>query len=239
MNELNSTSTLTNTQASWSDPLLCPNDVVTATGSQVRDCNIQFNTQFGGNKALQPEESKTFNYGVVYEPLKNLVLTADYFNIEIQNKIGFIAESAIFKNPEKYSALYTRNEDQSLAFINQQYMNLGKTQTTGFDLSAQWRSSMTQYGRFAMSIDGTYIDTYKFQTEKNGEWHSAVGRYDMEFGSVITRWKHNANLNWNAGPWNINLQQTFFKGYQDQNSDEQNHHVKDYTLQLIQYLYRI
>ncbi|TCM66793.1 iron complex outermembrane receptor protein [Acinetobacter calcoaceticus] len=230
LNELNANTMRTNTKGNWNDPILCAGGEATAAGSQVRDCNAQFDTQFGGNKELQPEKSSSFNLGVVYEPIKNLVLSADYFNIKVENQINFIAESAIFKNPEKYADRFIRNPDQSLAYIDQQYMNLGETQTSGIDFAVQWRSPMTEYGRLGLSLDGTYVDRYKFQTEKNAAWHNAVGRYDEELGSVVPRWKHNANLNWNFEDWHLNLQQTFFKGYLDQNASDQNHLVKDYAL---------
>lgn len=35
-----------------------------------RDCNMQFDRQNGGNKTLDPEESKSFTAGLVFEPIK-------------------------------------------------------------------------------------------------------------------------------------------------------------------------
>ncbi len=40
-----------------------------------RDCNMQFDRQNGGNKTLDPEESKSFTAGLVFEPIKNLAFT--------------------------------------------------------------------------------------------------------------------------------------------------------------------
>ncbi|WP_228732425.1 TonB-dependent receptor domain-containing protein, partial [Acinetobacter baumannii] len=51
-----------------------------------RDCNMQFDRQNGGNKTLDPEESKSFTAGLVFEPIKNLAFTLDYFNIEVDKQ---------------------------------------------------------------------------------------------------------------------------------------------------------
>ncbi|GAB3042094.1 TonB-dependent receptor [Acinetobacter apis] len=228
--EMHSSNYKTYTAASYNDPALCPGGVVAANGVAVRDCGQQFYRKTGGNDQLQAEESKTFTFGIVYEPIRNLVFSADYFNIQVENQVGVVGESAIFADPLKYADLYVRNGDGSLNYINQTLQNLGDTKTSGIDLGVQWRSAMTKYGRLGLSIDGTYINSYKFQTEKNGEWYNAVGQYNANFGGVITRWKHNANINWNYDAWSLNLQQSFFKGYLDQNAGDQNHRVSNYTL---------
>ncbi len=234
LNELNGANYKTNTQASWNDPTLCPGGSVAANGIKVRDCDRQFDTKTGGNKKLDAEKSNTFTIGTVIEPIKNLVFTIDYFDIQVKNQIGQISETAIFTDPTKYADKYIRKADGSLDYIDQSLTNLGETKTRGIDFGAQWRSPSTKYGRFGLSFDGTYVDSYKFQTEKGGEWIEGVGKYNTglvtPLSPVVTRWKHTANINWNYEAWNLNLQQQFFKGYKDQNTDDQNHDVKDYTL---------
>lgn len=232
--ELNYSSSLTNTASSWNDPLLCPNGNVATGGSQIRDCNIQFKTLVSGNQDLEPETSTSYNLGVVFQPIKNLVLTADYFNIEVKNQINVVSESAIFQDTEKYADRFVRNADQSLAYIDQTYSNMGATQTSGVDLGLQWRSPVSQYGRLGLSLEGTYVDTFRFKVDANSDWDSSLGRYNnaagQETNSVVPRWKHTANINWNFKDWHLNLQQNFFKGYLDQNSNGQNHRVSDYTV---------
>ncbi|SDB87774.1 TonB-dependent receptor [Acinetobacter boissieri] len=228
--EMHSANYKTYTAASWNDPVLCKGGTPTAGGNAVRDCNTQFYAKTGGNSSLEAEKSKTFTVGFVYEPIKNVVLSVDYFNIEVKNQVSAPTESAIFSDPVKYAANYVRKSDGSLDYVNESLQNMGGTKTSGIDLGIQWRSPMSQYGRLTLGIDGTYVDRYKFQTEKGGQWYSAVGQYNSNFGSVITRWKHNANVNWSYDTWSLNLQQTFFKGYVDQNVSDQNHKVSNYTL---------
>ncbi|MFX5719158.1 TonB-dependent receptor, partial [Acinetobacter baumannii] len=228
--EVNGANSITNTGASYNDPVLCPGGVVQSGGKKERDCNMQFDRQNGGNKTLDPEESKSFTAGLVFEPIKNLAFTLDYFNIEVDKQIATLSETAIFNDPVKYADKFVRNPDGSLDYIITTQQNLGGIKTSGFDVGLSWVSPMTATGRFGFNIDGTYITDYKYQAEPNGEWIGVAGSYSgLDYQSIILRWKHTANLNWNYENWALNLQQNFSRGYQDQNSNGQNHRVSDYT----------
>ncbi|MDA3557936.1 TonB-dependent receptor [Acinetobacter sp. AOR15_HL] len=228
--EVNGANSVTNTGASYNDPVLCPGGVIQPGGQKERDCNMQFDRQNGGNKTLDPEESKSFTAGLVFEPIKNLAFTLDYFNIEVDKQIATLSETAIFNDPVKYADKFVRNPDGSLDYIITTQQNLGGIKTSGFDVGLSWVSPMTATGRFGFNIDGTYITDYKYQAEPNGEWIGVAGSYSgLDYQSIILRWKHTANLNWNYENWALNLQQNFSRGYQDQNSNDQNHRVSDYT----------
>lgn len=227
--EVNGPNYVTNTAATYDDPVLCPGGKVNTAGGglETRDCGMQFDRQNGGNKDLDAEESKSFTLGAVFEPIKSLVFTLDYYNIKVENQISTMSESSIFADPAKYAANYVRKNDGSLNYIITTNQNLGNVETSGYDVSATWLSPTTAYGRFGLNIDGTYVDQYKYQNEKDGDWVHNVGNYG-ESGPVL-RWKHTANINWNLGNWSANLQQDYKRGYLDQNSDGQNHQVDDYT----------
>ncbi len=228
--EVNGPNSVTNTGATYDDPALCPGGVVQPGGKQERDCNMQFKRQNGGNKSLNPEESKSFTAGLVFEPVKNLAFTLDYFNIEVDKQIATLSEAAIFADPVKYADKFVRNADGSLNYIITTQQNLGGIKTSGFDVGLSWVSPMTTTGRFGFNIDGTYITDYKYQAEPDGDWKGVAGSYSgLDYQSIILRWKHTANLNWNYENWALNLQQNFSRGYQDQNANDQNHRVSDYT----------
>ncbi|HGW4637043.1 TPA: TonB-dependent receptor [Acinetobacter baumannii] len=228
--EMNAPNSVTNTSASYDDPILCPGGKVNeaAGGDKSRDCNMQFDRKNGGNKDLDAEESKSFTAGFVLEPIKNLVLTLDYYNIEVEKQISALPESDIFNNPTKYADKFVRNSDGSLAYIITTQQNMGDLKTSGIDVSLNYATPMTATGRYSFGIDGTYVIKYDYQNEKDGEWIHNVGSYEGT-GSII-RWKHVANLNWNYQDWALNFQQQFTRGYDDQNANDQNHKVSDYTL---------
>ncbi|WP_171067152.1 TonB-dependent receptor [Acinetobacter dispersus] len=230
LQEMHSPKSVTNTAATYNDPLLCPGGVPAAGALPARDCGMQFDRQNGGNQNLEPEKSDSFTAGVVFEPIKNLVFTLDYFDIKVKNQITTISETAIFADPVKYADKFIRNADGSLNYINTTNQNLGGIKTSGFDVGAAWRSPMTNTGQFGLSIDGTYVTDYQYQENKGMPWVGVAGSYaGLDYQAIVLRWKHTANLDWRYENWALNLQQNFSKGYKDQNSNGQDHSVGDYT----------
>lgn len=65
------------------------------------------------------------------EPIKNLVLTLDYYNIEVEKQISALPESDIFNNPTKYADKFVRNSDGSLAYIITTQQNMGDLKLPG------------------------------------------------------------------------------------------------------------
>ncbi|WP_343621143.1 TonB-dependent receptor [Acinetobacter proteolyticus] len=230
LQEMHSPKSVTNTAATYNDPLLCPGGVPAAGALPARDCGMQFDRQNGGNQNLEPEKSDSFTAGMVFEPIKNLVFTLDYFDIKVKNQITTISETAIFADPVKYADKFIRNADGSLNYINTTNQNLGGIKTSGFDVGAAWRSPMTSTGQFGLSIDGTYVTDYQYQENKGMPWVGVAGSYaGLDYQAIVLRWKHTANLDWRYENWALNLQQNFSKGYKDQNSNGQDHSVGDYT----------
>lgn len=183
-------------------------------------CNAQLNIRSGGNNALKPEKSKNFSFGFVVEPLSNVTASIDYWNIHISQSIGGLPESTIFNNIPKYIGLFTYNSPTnptSLLYVNDQTQNLGDTRTNGFDLNATFRMPKTALGNFTLVTDGTYVNKYEYQTEKNGTFTQNAGTY-ADNGPVF-RFKNNLSLNWNQGVWSGVLLNTYESGYHDQNAN--------------------
>ena len=228
--EINAPQSQTYTGAKYDDPVLCPGGVATSPQYQT-ECNTQFKRMQGGNSELQPEESTTFTAGFVFEPLKNLVLAVDYYNIEIENLIGLTGETSIFEDPTKYADRFVRDADGRIQYINTTLMNTGGIKTEGIDISLDYLTPMTSTGRFGFGINGTYVIKNDYQEEKDGDWEGLVGVYD---DPAVLRWKHTANINWSYEDWKLVFEQQFFRGYHDQNATGEegfdNHKVPDYTL---------
>jgi iron complex outermembrane receptor protein len=91
---------------------------------------------FGG-EALEPEESTNYSAGFSLEPLNRLTITADYFHIDVENRIG---ESPNFRlTPEDVEELVDRGVPgaSTFSFINF-YTNGVETTTKGFDVVATY-----------------------------------------------------------------------------------------------------
>jgi iron complex outermembrane receptor protein len=123
----------TKTSAKWDDPVQCPGGTpgVAGTGKALPGlvastvCNTTLPKTNRQRPDLQPEKSKGYTLGLVVEPVKDLMMSADYWHIEMKDMLANLPEQVYFLNPEKYASYFVRNADGSLAYLKNVTMNLG------------------------------------------------------------------------------------------------------------------
>lgn len=109
-----------------------------------------------GAKPLKPEKSNTISAGFILTPTPQLSLTADYFQIEIEDRIAL---SETLRGPEVEAVLTEAgisNAAEARFFTNA----LGTT-TKGFDITVNWQRGFQWgdatlrlgYGRFETEVD--------------------------------------------------------------------------------------
>ncbi|XLZ72799.1 TonB-dependent receptor [Massilia sp. SR12] len=213
--EKNAPQSKNDTSNAYNDPILCPNGVPQPGANPLRDCDLQQFKLQGGNVNLTPEKSKTFAVGAVFEPMRNVTLALDYWNIKVKDKIGALPEQTIYGNYAKYKERFLRNPDGSPFAILDLNENLGRVRTDGIDLSATLSSGRTDYGSFTFTLDGTWVHNYEYQNERDGAYTQNVGTYGDN--GPIMRWRHNAAVTWRLADWSTTLSQNYKTGYVDQN----------------------
>jgi iron complex outermembrane receptor protein len=208
--------TTTNTAEPWDDPRLCPNGTAVPGANPNLVCNQQQNIRSGGSLTVQPETSRTFSAGVVFEPTRTLTISADYWDIRLKEQIGTLPEQTIFGDYQKYQNLFFYNAaGNRLDYVLATTMNLGEIRTRGVDLSLLYRLPRNPWGNFTLTVDGTYVNKYDYQNERGGVFVENVGRYAD--ASPVFRWRHNAALAWGNAPWTVTLANRYSSGYEDQN----------------------
>lgn len=201
-----------------SDPRRCP------VTRQPSDCG-GFAVTYGGNPNLQPEKSTQWNVGVVWEPIPGLSASVDYWSIDRSQSIGALTDNQIFAYFDLFEPTHVVRGPIDPAFptlpgpivrvleINE---NLGDLQTSGVDVTLNYRSPVTSGGRFAFNLNGTYVADWQQQLD-GVHYVTGVGRNVV---GAIPRWRHYATLGWSYGPWGATLAQTFSSGYSEVNSSE-------------------
>jgi iron complex outermembrane receptor protein len=208
--------TTTNTAEPWDDPVLCPGGVPVAGANPNLVCDQQQNIRSGGSLTVKPETSRTYSAGIVFEPTRSLTLSADFWDIKLEDQINELAEQTIFGDYQKYRGLYFYNAaGNRLDYVLANTMNLGKVKTRGVDLSLLYRLPRASWGNLTLSVDGTYVDKYDYQNERGGPFTENAGRYADE--TPVFRWRHNASLAWSLAPWTLTLSNRYLSGYDDQN----------------------
>ncbi|QGZ38629.1 iron complex outermembrane receptor protein [Pseudoduganella flava] len=231
--------TRTPSTGKWDDPLLCPSATpsVPGTGSLTTDpryaglnldparvCNTTLVTLTGANPALEPEKAKTVTAGIVLSPVKNLVVSFDWWSIRMRKTIAQITEDTIFADVDRYANLFVRNPDGTLDYIVKTRLNMGGLRTRGIDTSFSYTFPTTDWGKFGASLDGTYVDRYEGQNDEGGEWVDSVGRPGaLATGSTsantyVYRWKHNLRVSWNYKQLGLQLTQAYTAHYEDTNA---------------------
>ena len=207
------------TPTGLSDPLRCP-----TTADGVKDCTTQFTTTFGGNADLKPEKSTNATVGMVLQPLKNLSVGVDYFNVKLTDTIvNGLDAATILSDPAKYSALIVRGPASAgfptlpgpITNILQTNINLGATNLSGLELSTNWQVPTANWGKFTVDLKGTYFINYDTQN-LDGSFSGAIDQTNTSTGGLIPRWKHYLTLDWTSGVWDVSIAQNFQKGYWDQ-----------------------
>jgi outer membrane receptor protein involved in Fe transport len=127
----------------------------------------------GGNAALQPETANTITAGFVYEPIKGVAFTFDYWNISIDNVIAALGSNVILNNCYGLatpilgqggcgSIHRDPTKGGAIDFINDTLANVAKLKTDGIDLSASYDYSDKKIGHIRTSGEMTWLHKYDF-----------------------------------------------------------------------------
>lgn len=238
--DLNAPVTYTNTANNDNDPLRCPGGNPIPGVSRSENCQVQFQSQAGGNTALKPETAKNVNFGFVIEPTADLNVGVDLWKITLRQQIGVLPDNTVFADPVKYASLFHRAPDGSLStdgsqcpgvdcgYVDLRTQNLGSVDTNGIDINASYRLRAGEIGQFTLGLNATYVHKYKYQREAGGEYFQNVGVYVD--AAPIFRWQNTLNLGWNRGPFGVGVASRFKSGYIDQNANDEGNRVGSYTL---------
>ncbi|UTA48124.1 TonB-dependent receptor [Simiduia sp. 21SJ11W-1] len=127
--------------------------------------STDYNIVFSGNPDLEAEESESYNLGVIFEPMDDLQLSLDYWNIQQEGKIddaplGFIY--AQFCNDQN-STVCVRSTPQTgdslgaLQSINNTFINIGEQNVTGIDFAARYSGLELAGGSLNLRLDYAYL----------------------------------------------------------------------------------
>ena len=161
----------------------------------------------GGNPDLTPEISNSFSYGVVWQPtlIRNLDLTADYWEIDIDNVITSIAYGTIMNNcvnasggPDmgycQFVHRHTTTAGSHLTgevdYVQAQFANLAGRRTRGIDFGVNYRFDLGP-GRYRVAFTGTRNLERRVIAQRGSAGTDNVGQFQYpDFkASVMNRYE--------------------------------------------------
>lgn len=177
-----------------------------------------------GNQGLSPETATTWNFGVAFDPIESITLSADYWNFKHKDLVAIDAievfRSAL-RNPGLVVDVGRLNPGQigietrggrvgdPVENVQLNLINVGEQRTDGFDFASTWRLPETALGDFRLTWDATYINSFKrFQSGSNTlQERAGFFRYP--------RILSDARVSWDLSRWDASLGANYTHRYKD------------------------
>lgn len=176
-------------------------------------------TALTGNPNLRPETSRSFTAGIIFQPVRWLSITADYYNIRKSNIIvagpdANAAKAAYFAGtalPAGYTVNTVDAPDPLFAnaqprvlIINAPFVNAGRQDTSGIDVSATANIPITNSIRFISRVEVT--DVFNLDLTNNGitqKYVGTLGPYELSSGAGTPRIRGNWQNTVEVGPLSL------------------------------------
>jgi len=115
---------------------------------------------FGGNTTLKPEIADTLTLGGVLSPGGGFRLSADYFNITVNDTVGSLGAQVIIdrcqSGAQQFCALITRTQAGVLNTVNNSNLNILQLKTRGIDAEISYQTRLSGVDLTIRSL-GTYV----------------------------------------------------------------------------------
>lgn len=161
---------------------------------------------FSGNPDLGPEESSSYNLGIIYEITDDLSFSMDFYNYDIENIIDSDTQF-VFSNfgadPNVVTRLPTAdpNDPGEVVQIFDSFQNIGDLETSGIDLDVSYNLS-TSIGDFRLGYILNYVLDYEdLRPDANGG--QRVNLSEGQFEQPEVRWT--TSVDWMKDDWTATM----------------------------------
>lgn len=174
------------------------------------------NTINGGNPDLDPEESDTLSYGVVWTPtfIPSLSMSIDYFDIDLEKAIETGNARAIFDvcldtGLAEFCDKINRDPATGSLGIGDAHIlstdtNIAFLQTSGVDVIADYVFGIGRAGNIGLSLKLTYLDELKYQEHVVADVVDCVGTLKLFCGEPSYQWAGILRTVWTT-PWDASI----------------------------------
>ncbi|MBI2511995.1 MAG: TonB-dependent receptor [Opitutae bacterium] len=172
------------------------------------------NTISGGKADLKPEEADMISYGVVFSPVKNITLGADWWSINRDGTIQTLGTSVILANYQLFPDRIIRNSSNAITKIDVRPLNAGQTETSGIEYTGRGEFDLFG-GKIVGDINVSQLLKKRSKLVASAAWGaSEVGRFTRA-SDIGLKWKYTAAVSYRKGKWTGRVSQLFRAGYMD------------------------
>lgn len=191
-----------------------------AVGNINKACEPQeYTAILSGNKNLGPEESESFNLGLIYEVTDDLDFSIDYYNYDIENVITKDTQFK-FSNFGDDSSVVVRlpsnvsGDPGEVVRIYDQYENIGNIKTSGLDFDISYALE-SELGSFRFSYVINYVLAFE-DSRPNPDGSMRIDSKEGDFEQPEVRWTFNTS--WIKNDWNANVSVNYIGEFKQKDS---------------------
>lgn len=160
--------------------------------------------------------------------LRGLIVSADYFDIRVENLIGTVGAQIILDQCGQTGAadlcsLIQRDAAGSLflqdtGFVRNTNINIGGLRTKGVDVNADYRLRLGAAGSIGFNFTGTYLDSFVtipgvVDVGTGIDRYDCAGFYGTNCGQPLPAWRHNFRVTYNAPDnWSVSARWRYVGG---------------------------
>jgi hypothetical protein len=177
---------------------------------------------------LQPEQGKSFDWGVVYDPswLPGFSASLDYWRLYLNDNIVTVGAQTVLdacyqNNGSPFCPFINRFADGQVNYIAQPTVNLGRLDAKGWDLALRYKMPDTAWGNWQFGFDGTYIAQWDNDVDTTTGVDAVkhiAGTYNKDYGNY-SRIRARAFANWDLGDWSAGYRARYVGPFQVGNDD--------------------
>ena len=195
------------------DPAKCPGGVPNSTDPNCASLDRSIDIIGGGNPDLGPETAKMMGLGVVFQPARLFSASLDWWSIKRRDSIQTLTLRQLVDNYDLFQDRFIRDSSGNLTHIDQRWLNVGETRTQALEVVLRGGAELGS-GLLSAGLDGTYLLKKKEQLVEGEEFINQRGVFTFS-GDLGLKWKHNAFVSYERGPWALALTQIFRSGYRN------------------------
>jgi iron complex outermembrane receptor protein len=202
------------------DSIRCPDGVTPVPGATTTDCARGISSLSAATPDLNPETSRSFNIGGIFDPMPNFSVVVDYYNIKKKQETALLSAQFVVDHQDDYPGRVIRDNNPAnliigangqpipnsgpISMVNRAYVNQGSTQVSGVDIEMTYKYNLGEYGRLTTGLNWAHTLTYE-RVERPGETpHNLAGTsggisdWATSVGD-IPRHRTNLTANWTRG----------------------------------------
>jgi iron complex outermembrane receptor protein len=164
------------------------------------------------NPDLSPERSRSYNLGIIWDPLPRTSISVDYWKIKRKNEINqeavdaAIAAGSVARDPSNVSGI--PGDPGPITAVLTRYVNSNETQVRGIDVDARYNHRLPQdWGNLSVDLKYTHMFewTRKEQDGTERDYAGTHGNCDVTNCTGTPDNKANLRFGWDRKDWRLSL----------------------------------